>query len=81
MKIYKLSRKGTAAFFQDTVDVFIIVAASAPDARDLAARRAMDEGPETWKDAGLSVCRAVGTASEHLRNKTRHVLAVQASTG
>lgn len=75
MKIWHLKRK-TDRHERDVVNAFVIVAANGPDARDLAARRAGDEGPKTWTDASLSTCRSIGEASGHLRNKTRHVIAV-----
>lgn len=41
---------------------FVVAARSAPNARKLAAARAIDESVETWTDPALSTCKAIGAA-------------------
>lgn len=65
MKIWKLTRKDRVDY--DQVTGFVIVAATAARARDLACMNAGTEGPAPWASAATVACESVGTAGPRTR--------------
>ena len=59
MNLYLLERwpKGSAEF--GDCEVFVVAAATAGDARQLAAKAHGDEDAHTWRDPDRSTCKAL----------------------